>query len=105
MALEKSIVASITKAATALGWMVIKIHGGPFQNKGIPDLLCLRSGYAVWLEVKQPGKKPTPIQKSMMERLMLEGGTPSAVVTSSSEAKDVLSLWAGKRNGGLQAGG
>lgn len=101
MALEKTIVASITKAASDLGWMVIKIHGGPFQNKGIPDLLCLRGGRAVWLEVKQPGKKATAIQEAMMRRLRSDGGTPCHVVTSRKEAAAALS---GERNGGLQAG-
>lgn len=90
MPLEKTIVAAIAKEAAALGWMAIKIHGGPFQNKGIPDLLCLRGGLAVWLEVKQPGKKPTPIQVAMMNRLESEAGTPCAVVTSRAEAGDFL---------------
>lgn len=96
MPLERTIVAAITREATRLGWMVIKIHGGPFQNKGIPDLLCLLGGRAVWLEVKQPGKKPTPIQTAMMNRLLCEGGTPSAVVTSKDEARAALTKWAGK---------
>jgi Holliday junction resolvase len=90
MPLEKTIVSAITKEAAGLGWMVIKIHGGPFQNKGIPDLLCLRGGRAVWLEVKQPGKKPTPIQWAMMRRLEAEGGTPCFVVTSKAEAREFL---------------
>ena len=91
MPLEKTIVASITRAAVSLGWMVIKIHGGPFQNKGIPDLLCLREGRAVWIEAKQPGKKPTPIQVAMMRRLESEGGTPCFVATTKQEAIAALS--------------
>lgn len=78
------------KEAKALGWYPLKIHGGPFQVAGIPDLLCLRTGRAVWMEVKQPGKYPTAIQRRRMDDLEKIGGTPCAVVTSRSQAKTFL---------------
>ena len=30
----------------------LKIHGGPFQRSGVPDLLIVRNGEALWVEVK-----------------------------------------------------
>jgi Holliday junction resolvase len=86
MPLESSIVRSIVREAEAMGWYVIKVHGGPYQTAGIPDLLCLQRGSAVWLEVKQPGKRPTEIQKRRMAELEEQGGTPCHVVTSKEEA-------------------
>lgn len=87
---EASIVASIVRVSKALGWYTLKIHGGPFQVSGIPDLLCVRTGRAVWMEVKQPGRRPTAIQKRRMEELERFGGTPCAVVTSKEEAREFL---------------
>lgn len=87
---ESAIVAAVVRAAEAQGWRPIKIHGGPYQLAGLPDLLCLQRGYAVWLEVKQPGKKPTEIQKRRMAELEARGGTPCHVVTTKEEASAIL---------------
>lgn len=88
---ESSIVASIVRKAKECGWWVMKIHGGPHQLAGVPDLLCLRDGRAVFLEVKQPGSKPTPIQTARMKEIESQGGAPCRVVTSGSEALEALS--------------
>lgn len=68
----------------------MKIHGGPYQTVGIPDLLCIRSGVTRWLEVKQPGKRPTPIQSKRMAEIEREAGTLCFVVCSTSEALTAL---------------
>ena len=62
---------------------------------GLPDLLCLREGRAVWLEVKQPKKKPSAIQVARMRQLEKSGGTPCHVVTSREEARLLLIEHAG----------
>ena len=78
---ESAIVASIVRAAKAAGWWTMKIHGGPYQLAGVPDVLCLKRGRAVFLEVKQPGKKPTQIQSMRMQEITVQGGGKCAVVT------------------------
>ena len=88
---ESSIVASIVRSAKQSGWWVMKIHGGPHQLAGVPDLLCLRHGKAVFLEVKQPGKRPTQIQAARMNEIETQGGASCHVVTSRAEADAVLS--------------
>lgn len=93
MPLETSITKSIQKSAKSRGWWVMKIAGGPFQKAGVPDLLLVKSGRAVFLEVKQPGKKPTPLQVRVMQEIEGEGGAPCFVVTSRSEADRILSQW------------
>lgn len=87
---ESAIVASIVKEARRRGWWVMKIHGGPFQLAGVPDLLLLRGGIAKFFEVKQPGKKPTPIQTQRMGEIEREAGVACHVVTSREEAEQFL---------------
>lgn len=87
---ESTIVAAVMGVAKSLGWYPLKIHGGPYQVAGIPDVLCLRTGRAVWMEVKQPGRYPTAIQRKRMDELEKSGGTPCAVVTSKDQARAFL---------------
>jgi hypothetical protein len=87
---EASIVAAIVRVAKADGWWVMKIHGGPYQMSGVPDLLCIRQGRAVFLEVKQPGKRATEIQQRRMAEIEREGGARCHVVTSKEQAKECL---------------
>lgn len=83
---ESSIVASIVRVAEQCGWWVMKIHGGPYQMSGVPDLLCLKDGRAVFLEVKQPGKRPTAIQSRRMTEIERVGGAACHVVTNKEQA-------------------
>jgi len=87
---ESSIVAAIVRLAKARGWWAMKIHGGPYQLAGVPDLLCLKGGRAVFLEVKQPGKKATPLQARRMNEIETQGGAMCHVVTSKEEADACL---------------
>jgi hypothetical protein len=64
----------------------VKIHGGPYQAAGIPDLLGCVEGLMIALEVKMPdGDPPTKIQKQQMKRIKIAGGH-ARVVTSPKEA-------------------
>lgn len=87
---ESAIVAAIVRVAKARGWWVMKIHGGPYQLAGVPDLLCLKGGRAMFLEVKQPGKKATEIQARRMNEIETQGGAVCHVVTSKEEADACL---------------
>lgn len=94
MPLERTIVAAIVRMAKRLGWYVVKVHGGAMQKAGLPDLLCLKEGRAVWLEVKQPGlgkkSEPTPLQRRRMEELHQQGGCWCICVTSVEQAESSL---------------
>ena len=68
----------------------MKIHGGPYQLAGVPDLLCLRHGRALFLEVKQPGKQPTEIQRRRMNEIETVGGAMCHVVNSKEQADAYL---------------
>lgn len=81
---EKAIVNAIVKSLRARGAYVVKIHGGPFQQMGIPDLLVIEAGRVFFLEVKQPGESPTIRQEMEMKRIRA-AGVECFVVTSVSE--------------------
>jgi hypothetical protein len=67
---------------------IIKVHVTAYMRTGEPDLLgCLPpSGRTVALEVKQPGKKATPVQQM---RLMMweKAGAITGTVHSADEAE------------------
>lgn len=87
---ESSIVASIVRLAKTAGWWVMKVHGGPYQMSGVPDLLCIKGGRTLFLEVKQPGKHPTEIQRRRMDEIETVGGASCYVVTSREQAARYL---------------
>jgi hypothetical protein len=47
-------------------WM--KIHGGPAQRMGEPDLVICDNGRLLVVEVKRPGQKPTPLQEHRLSQ-------------------------------------
>jgi len=74
------------------GAVVWKIHGGPMQAAGIPDLVGCIDGHFIALEVKLPsgGYDATRLQESTMASVRRAGGL-STVVTSVEDALDVIS--------------
>ena len=87
---ETALTAKIVKAAKGLGFWTFKIAGGPFQTAGIPDLLCIRGGIAVFLEVKVAPNKPTPLQLQRIKEIKEVGGAEATVVYGVDEAVEVL---------------
>lgn len=77
---ENEIQKSIIDWCEARGDMVLRMNAGRTQHnvrlapKGTPDLMCLpRGGGVYWIEVKQPGKKPTEDQLAMHKELFSRG--------------------------------
>lgn len=76
---------------------VHKNHGGRFGNSGLPDLLIsfvpIQSpgglAIVVGMEVKRPGKVPTPLQQKTLEN-MKRCGMFATVATSRYEAIQYL---------------
>lgn len=65
--LESATQAAIIARYEAAGYYVIKLV---LTNKnGIPDLLCLKDGRALFIEVKRKGCKPRPLQDYRLEEL------------------------------------
>jgi Holliday junction resolvase len=64
--MESKIQAKIKARFENAGWIVVKLI--QTNCNGIPDLMCLKGGKTVFVEVKQPGKKPTELQQFRYER-------------------------------------
>lgn len=79
---------------------VFKVHGSPYQQAGVPDLLVVVVGRLVGLEVKcpRPGEsddhargRATPLQLEQLDRLRRAGAVADVILTPQ-EALDVIGL-------------
>lgn len=88
--LEEVIVKNILKYLNSLPqcWC-FKVHGGPYQRKGIPDILGVFKGQLFALEVKRPGEKATDLQKWCIVQIRNAGGL-AEVVTSVEQVQELL---------------
>lgn len=68
---EAEIQKKITSNLIKKEWLVIKLI--QTNCNGIPDLLCLKAGAAVFIEVKQPGQQPRDLQKYRHDKLRKQG--------------------------------
>jgi hypothetical protein len=84
--LESEIKRRGTKLLESWNWMVI--HLIQTNTNGIPDTLCLRAGHAVFIEWKQPGKKPEPLQLYRHQKLKEQGFT-TLVVTDLKQLESL----------------
>ncbi len=89
---ETRIVKSIGKLLDSMPrcWY-FKVHGGPYQAAGIPDIVGVANGHFFGIEVKVPGKKPTILQELVMRRIGEAGGIVGWV-TTPSEVVDILGV-------------
>lgn len=69
--LESKIQSKIVKKLTEDGWLVIKLIRTSVA--GVPDLMCLREGKTMFVEVKQPKGVLSEIQQYRIAELKREG--------------------------------
>lgn len=74
------------------GLFLIKIHGGQYQQNGIPDLIGCYKGHFIGLEVKVPEREDntTKLQEHTLQEIREAGGV-AVVVTSIEEAEAAIS--------------
>lgn len=84
--LQQEIVKRLKKMGPEVWWL--KVHGGPYQRSGVPDLLICFWGRFVAVELKKPGEKleATPAQKHELGRIAAANGL--AAVVNSIEGWD-----------------
>ena len=68
---ETIIQAKIAGILQLWGWEVIRLRSTYPPNQ--PDLLALKKGRAIFIEVKQPGQKQTELQIRQSDRLRAQG--------------------------------
>jgi hypothetical protein len=80
---EARITADIRKALRPMELagtlFVVKVAGGPRQRRGLPDLLLVFKGRAIWLEIKALGEYPTPLQEATLRKIRGAGGIAECV--------------------------
>lgn len=77
---------------------VLKTHGGPYQQAGVPDLLVSLGGLVVGLEVKcqRPGesveaaRRRVTVRQALTLEAMRGSGAVAEVVVTVEEALSVL---------------
>ena len=65
--MESKIQSQIIKKFERAGWMVVKLIAT--NTNGIPDLMCLRAGRVLFIEVKRPGGKLSELQEYRIRKL------------------------------------
>jgi len=63
---------SLIRNGEAVWWL--KLHGGPMQKAGVPDLLVINEGHHFLFEIKKPGGKATQLQQIQINRINDAGG-------------------------------
>ena len=58
--LESAIQSKVIKELEAHGWYVIKLM--QTNKNGIPDLIAHKEGRTIYMEIKRPNLRPTPLQ-------------------------------------------
>jgi len=87
--LEKTITNNIIRYLNSLpACYARKVHSSRYAS-GFPDVICVREGIAIFIEVKRPGNRPTPLQLSELERWR-EAGAITLVAYSVDDVKDIM---------------
>ena len=87
---ETLLTKKIVSALQAMGCMCIKFHASGFTIAGVPDLIVMRGGETVWLEIKTPTGSCSKIQENRHIQ-MRRYGAKIAVVRSPEEAMEFVS--------------
>jgi hypothetical protein len=87
---EAEITAAIRAYLGIRGVWHWKVWQGPMsQPKGVSDILGAYRGRLLAIEVKRPGKNPTPDQQRFLDRVKIEGGV-SFVACSVADVMENL---------------
>ncbi len=80
---ERAIQAACIEYLRYRGYYVQRLNSGGIRDArhnlvtlaaaGTPDVLAIKDGWALFVEVKRPGNKPTARQEAMMETLRSYG--------------------------------
>ena len=85
--LESKIEKDSVKEAKKHGWYSFKVLSQ--LNKGLPDRAFIKNGKTVYIEYKQPGKKPKPLQ-SKVHQIFSDYGVKVHIATSAEETMEIL---------------
>ncbi len=72
---EAALTKQVTGWLTANKWKWFKLVGGPRQEAGIPDLVAMKNGRTVWIELKVDQNKLSKLQEWQISDIMAHGVT------------------------------
>jgi hypothetical protein len=76
---EAIIQRQIIKHLRSMGAWVFNVHGSPYQQVGVPDLLVGYQGRFYAMEVKRPGGVLSPAQAKTIEAIKVSGSVAGRV--------------------------
>lgn len=85
--LERTIESTVAAYAKKQGWLTYKFTSP--ANKGVPDRLFIRDGFTLYVEFKQKGKEPSPLQAHTIKQ-MRQHGAVVLVIDSVEQGKAAL---------------
>lgn len=68
---ESNIEKRVVRIAEEKGWNIYKFVSP--NNRGVPDRLAIKQGRCLFVEIKQPGKKPTKLQEHIHAEFAKQG--------------------------------
>ena len=71
---ETAIMNQIKYALTLYGWYVFRVPPSIYGEKGLCDLIAVKNGFTVFIEVKAPNGKQSDKQKIFESRIRDAGG-------------------------------
>ena len=84
---ESALQTDIIEFAEMRGWFCEKIVSQ--SRSGIMDLVAIRHGRHVWIEVKRKGEEPRPLQERRARQMRAHGAEVYAI-DSMDQARQVL---------------
>lgn len=88
--LEKQVENKIKKWLEQNNYWYFKVHGGPFQKTGVPDIIACVKGKFVAIEVKRSdGGIVSELQKAQIQKIKENGGVVG-VARSLAEFLQIL---------------
>ena len=85
---ERQIQRTVGRYLAQRGAWELNTHSMGYQRRGVPDLIACLDGRFLALEVKRPGRKPTPLQARTLARIRLAEGVAGVV----HSVEEVLAL-------------
>lgn len=85
--LESTIQRKTKERLEKKGWLVIKLIQTTMN--GIPDLIALKNGIVIFIEIKRPGEKPTRLQV-YVHNLLRNAGFKVLVITNENEVESFV---------------
>ena len=73
------------------GFWTFKIHGSMYQKAGVPDLLLLKNGRAIFIETKTPSGRLSRLQVAVMKEIERVASVPCYVVRKLEECETIYS--------------